>query len=88
MRIDKRACRQTVRTDMTKRTIAFPNLRTCQKFYILWTDLLYVFVWAPGQAAIISLYCINRQVFITETEFVYCAVKTDSLNIIQVNFRL
>ena len=61
----------------------------CERvYYILRTDWMYVFVWAPGQAAIISLYCINRQVFITETEYAYCAVKTDSLNIIQVNFRL
>ena len=42
----------------------------------------------PGQAAIISLYCMNRQLFITETEYVYCAVKTDCLHIIRVNFRL
>jgi hypothetical protein len=32
------------------------------------------FVWIWGQIAIISLYSINRLVFITETECVYCAV--------------
>ena len=32
----------------------------------------------------ISLYYINRLVFIAETECVYCAVRTGSLNIIRV----
>jgi hypothetical protein len=46
------------------------------------------FVWISEQTAIISLYNINRLVFITETESVYCAVRTESLNIIQVNIGL
>ena len=37
------------------------------------------FVWIWEQTAIISLYSINWLVFITETEFVYCAVRTGSL---------
>jgi hypothetical protein len=37
------------------------------------------FVWISEQTAIISLYSINRLVFITETECVYCAVRTGSL---------
>jgi hypothetical protein len=41
------------------------------------------FVWISKQTAIISLYSINWLVFITETECVYCAVRTGSLNIIQ-----
>jgi len=32
------------------------------------------------QRAIISLYSINLSVFITETEIVYCALRTGSLN--------
>jgi len=40
------------------------------------------FVWIWEQTAIISLYSINWQVFITETECVYCAVRTGSLYII------
>jgi hypothetical protein len=36
----------------------------------------------------ISLYNINWFFFITETEYVYCAVRTRSLNIIQVNLSL
>jgi hypothetical protein len=34
------------------------------------------------------LYSINWLVFITETECVYCAVRTEYLNIHQVNFSL
>ena len=39
------------------------------------------FVWISEQTAIISLYSINWLVFITETESVYCAVRTGDLNI-------
>jgi len=38
------------------------------------------FVWISEQTAIISLYNINWLVFITETECVYCAVRTGYLN--------
>jgi hypothetical protein len=37
---------------------------------------------------IISLHSINWPVFITETECVYCAVRTEYLNTIQINFIL
>ena len=37
------------------------------------------FVWIWERTAIISLYSINWLVFITETECVYCAVRTGSL---------
>ena len=40
------------------------------------------FVWIWEQTSIISLYNINWLVFITETECVYCAVRTGSLYII------
>jgi hypothetical protein len=43
------------------------------------------FVWNSERTAIISLYSINWQVFITETEYVYCAVRTGSLYIIEVS---
>ena len=42
------------------------------------------FVWIWERTAIISLYSINWLVFITETECVYCGVRTGSLYIIQV----
>jgi len=38
------------------------------------------FVWISEQTAIISLYSINWLVFITETECVYCGVRTAYLN--------
>ena len=41
------------------------------------------FVWISEQTAVISLYIFNLLVFITETESVYCAVRSKSLNIIQ-----
>ena len=42
------------------------------------------FVWISEQTAIISLYSINWLVCVTETESVYCAVRTECLNTIQV----
>jgi hypothetical protein len=46
------------------------------------------FVWIWEQTAIISLYNTNRLVFITETESVYCAVRTGYLYITLFNFSL
>jgi len=47
-------------------------------------NVFMCFVWILEQTAIISLYSINWLVCITETECVYCAVRTGSLNIVQV----
>jgi len=44
------------------------------------------FVWIWEQTAIISLYSTNWPVFITETECVYCVVRTENLNTVQVNY--
>jgi hypothetical protein len=49
------------------------------------TALLMCFVWISEQTAIISLYNINWLVCITETECVYCAVRTGYLNVIQLD---
>jgi hypothetical protein len=46
------------------------------------------FVWISEQTAIISLYSINWLVFVTETECVYCAVRSESLSKIDVKFIL
>jgi hypothetical protein len=40
------------------------------------------FMWISEQTAIISLYSIKWLVFVTETESVYCAVRTGYLNVI------
>ena len=45
-------------------------------------------IWISEQTAIISLHNINRLIFITEKEFAYCAVGTESLYIMQVNLSL
>ena len=41
------------------------------------------FVWISEQTAIVSLYNINWLVFVTETESVYCAVRTEHLNVVR-----
>jgi hypothetical protein len=43
------------------------------------------FVWISEQTVIISLYRINWLVFITETECVYCSVRTECLYTIAAN---
>ena len=50
-----------------------------QQSYVLPTQCIYVFVWIKEQTAIISLYSINWLVSITETQCVYCAVRTEYL---------
>ena len=50
-----------------------------QQFYVLPTRCIYVFC-VDIITAIISLYNINWLVFITETECVYCAVRTGCFN--------
>jgi hypothetical protein len=45
------------------------------------------YVWISEQTAIISLYSINWLVFITETECVYCAVRTESWNVIHTTLQ-
>ena len=42
------------------------------------------FVWISQQTAIPTLYSVNRLVLITETESVFCAVRTESLNVLTV----
>ena len=57
-----------------------------QQFYVLPTQTVFMcFVWIWEQTAIISLYNINWLVCITETECVYCAVRTVSVYTIQFN---
>ena len=57
-----------------------------QQFYVLPTQTVSMcFMWISEQTVIISLYNINWLVFITETECVYCAVRTGCLYINQVN---
>ena len=56
-----------------------------QPFYVLPTHTVFIcFVWIGEQTAIMSLYSTNWMVFLTESESVYCAVRTGSLTVIQV----
>jgi len=53
-----------------------------QQLYVLpHTAVFMCFVWISEQTAIISLYNINWLAFVTETESVYCAVRTWCLNV-------
>ena len=47
---------------------------------------MFFVVLISEQTAIISLYSIDLLVFITETECVYCAVRTEYSDLIEVNF--
>jgi len=49
------------------------------------TTVFMCFVWIWEQTAIISLYSIDWLVFITETECVYCAVRTKHKRTIQIS---
>jgi hypothetical protein len=42
-------------------------------------------VWMSDQTAFISLFCINGLVFTIETKRVFCAVRDEYLNVVQVN---
>ena len=62
-------------------SLTFRNSAFCPHTVII------CFVWIWEQTAIISLYCINWLVFTTETECVYCAVRTGSLYTASLTFR-
>jgi len=47
-----------------------------EKLVLFPCSVFMCFVWVSEQTAIISLYSINWLVFITETECVYCAVRS------------
>ena len=76
------------------RTLQSPvvTIRTTSLTFANFTFCLHTvfmcFVWISEQTAIISLYNIDWLVCITETESVYCAVRTECLNIIRIHFCL
>jgi len=61
-------------------SVTFSNSTFCPH------SVFMCFVWIWEQTAIISLYNINWLVFITETECVYCAVRTGSLYTASLTF--
>jgi len=54
-----------------------------QQSHVLPHIVYLCFVRISEQRAIISLYNFNWLVFITEKESIYCAVRTESLSVIQ-----
>jgi len=65
-------------TVLTKKTRAFRDNVNAPKNSTFRTKSAFVcFVWVSEQTAIISLYRSKRLVFITETENVYCVVRTE-----------
>ena len=72
---------------ITERESVYCAVRTGSLYTILrsaHTAVFMCFVWIWEKTAIISLYNINWLVCITETESVYCAVRTALLNIFLV----
>jgi hypothetical protein len=67
---------------LKSRTSRFTN---CETGVLSLTSVCFVWIWE--QTAIISLYNINWLVCITETEYVYCAVRTGSLYTASLTFR-
>ena len=49
------------------------------KFHLISTECIYVFLLISEQTAIIALYSLNWLIFITQTAGVYCAVRTGFL---------
>jgi hypothetical protein len=75
------------RTDMTQLIVAFRSGGNAPKNSPFCPHSVSV-VYGSRNKQIIFLCCMNLQVFITETECVYCAVRAESVNIIQVNLSL
>jgi hypothetical protein len=80
----RRRRRRSRRRRKSRRCPFVPARFNIKKFYVLPTHCM-CFLWISERTAIISLYSINWLVFITETESVYCAVRTGSVNILEVN---
>jgi hypothetical protein len=59
-----------------------------QQFHVLPHSVFICFVWIWEQTALISTYGVKWLVFITETECVYCAARTESSNTAQLSTML
>jgi hypothetical protein len=72
--------------DMTTLIVAFRSSANASKNCTFCPHTVFMCsVWISEQTAIISQYNINWLVCITETKCVYCAVRTGSLNVTQIN---
>jgi len=59
-----------------------------QTFYVLPTQCICVSYGSQSKQRLFPYTALSERVFITEMECVYCAVRAESLNIIQVEFGL
>jgi len=77
---------------ITETEYVYCAVRTGSSYIILrsaHTHIVFMcFVCISEQTAIISLYNINLLVFITETQCVYCAIRTGSSSKIKVNIKV
>jgi hypothetical protein len=55
-------------------------------FYVQSTQCNYVFLRISEQTGIISTLSVNRLVFVTEKECVYCAVRTEYSGVVEADF--
>jgi len=55
-------------------------------FFFFFAYCIYIPVWNSGQTAITPIYCFRLLVFETETEWIYCSVLEQYVNIIRVKF--
>jgi len=85
LRIAFNAVRQCVTVTVSS-TVAASCTVTLRLSYVLPTQCIVCFVWISEQTAIISLYSINWLVCITETQCVYCAVRTEHLTFTNSTF--
>ena len=69
-------------TLLSTASLTFSNSTFCPH------SVFICFLWISEQTAIISLYNVNWLVFITETVCVYCAVRTETSNVIHASFPL
>jgi hypothetical protein len=72
-------CAAVTESAVTRVTIH--TIKYTGKLSVLPTQCIYVFEWICEQTAIISLYSINWLFCITETECVYCAVRTERIQL-------
>ena len=72
-------------TDMTNIIVAFRNFANTPNWYTFCSQNVFLSLeWISVQTTIILLYSNNWVVFVTETGSVYCAVRTESLTVVQM----
>jgi len=68
--------------------VIFMAMFNIYKFYVCPHSAVMCFFWFSEQTVVISLYTFNLLGFVNQTVCVYCTVRTESWNIIQVSLSL